>query len=175
MDEASYQLRPLQEEDLQIILDWRNSQRVRDVMYSDQIISWEEHQAWYHRTREEPTVMSMIFEYNKLPAGFVNFTRIHPVHRTAYWGFYLGQDELPKGTAYIMGNLALEQAFETLHLRKLCGEVFAFNSKSMRYHERLGFEREGLLREHFWKHGEFQDIVCYAIFQDHYYRKGRSE
>ena len=42
-----YSLRQLEEPDLPIILEWRNDESVRKNMYTDHIISIEEHKRWY--------------------------------------------------------------------------------------------------------------------------------
>lgn len=40
-----YSVRPLEEKDLRLVLDWRNSERVHSKMLTDHKITWEEHLA----------------------------------------------------------------------------------------------------------------------------------
>ena len=92
-----YQLRPLQESDLEMVLSWRNSERVRANMYTDHIISLEEHQTWFKKIKDEPTVDYLICEFQNHPIGLVNFTNIDKNNNKCYWGFYLGETTTPLG------------------------------------------------------------------------------
>jgi RimJ/RimL family protein N-acetyltransferase len=65
-----------------------------------------------------------------------------------------------------MGYLGLDHIFTRLAIRKLCSEAFAFNNASIRYHETLGFSREGYFKEHMFKSGRYEDIVCFALFAE---------
>jgi len=166
MQRAEINLRPVQESDLDRILAWRNSERVRSFMYTDHIITAAEHRAWFERLRGAEFPAALVFEYRGMPAGLKSFTRIDRGNNLCYWGFYLGESELPKGCGSAMGFLALEYAFERLALRKLCAEAFAFNEGSLKYHTRLGFSQEGRFVRHVLKNGRYEDVISFALFRD---------
>ncbi|MGE5701489.1 MAG: UDP-4-amino-4,6-dideoxy-N-acetyl-beta-L-altrosamine N-acetyltransferase [Clostridia bacterium] len=161
-----YLLREMEESDLELVLHWRNSERIRASMYTDKIISWEDHCAWFSRMRENNGIDYRIFEYLGRPIGLVNFTGIDRENRKCHWGFYLGETDVPRGIGTVMGYLGLEYAFESLLLRKICGEAFSFNQASINYHKRLGFREEGLFVKHILKSGNYEDVVSFALFQD---------
>lgn len=161
-----YQLRSMKETDLKIVLQWRNSERVRMNMYSDELISWENHLAWFSRIENNPSHLYFIFEFKQNPIGVINFTDIDRKHHKSNWGFYLGETDVPRGSGTAMGILGMIEAFEHLKIRKLCAEVLAFNEKSLRFHRRLGFTQEGLLSQHVWKNSKYEDILLFACFYD---------
>jgi len=78
------------------------------------------------------------------------------------WGFYVAPDAA-KGTGRALGVAALRYAFETLSLRKLCGEVIATNVRSLRFHEKLGFQREGVLREQHFDGKNHLDVHYFGL------------
>lgn len=160
-----YLLRMIEEEDLDIVLHWRNSDRIRANMYTDRIITIDEHRAWFKRLKNDEHSLCMIFEKKKHPIGVINFTQIDPVNRTCSWGFYLGEENLPRGTGSIMGILALDYAFERLGMHKICGEAFAFNQASIRYHQKLGFVKEGRFAKHLKKYGNYEEIISFILFK----------
>jgi UDP-4-amino-4,6-dideoxy-N-acetyl-beta-L-altrosamine N-acetyltransferase len=171
-----YGVRPMEVSDLSQVLEWRNSPRIRASMYSDQLISMEAQQAWFERIQFDPTITYLIFEYENKPAGVVNFT-VDRTHLRAYWGFYLGSDELPTGSGTVMGYMGCNYAFEELSIRKLCGEAFAFNQDSVRFHLRLGFIQEGQLFQHVRKNDNYEDIILFGqldeqwkVNRDHVYQ-----
>lgn len=172
MKREDCRLRPLEEEDLAIVLEWRNSERIRANMYTDHLISWEEHLGWFARVRNERPSRFMVFTHEGRLLGVVNFTELEAVHGTAHWGFYIGREDSPRGSGFAMACLALEYAFCVLGIRKLIGEAFSFNEASVAYHRKLGFVEEGHFARHVLKNDRHEDVVSFALFQDDWL-KGR--
>ncbi|MDB9453402.1 UDP-4-amino-4,6-dideoxy-N-acetyl-beta-L-altrosamine N-acetyltransferase [Dolichospermum circinale] len=161
-----YQLRPLQKSDLEMVLSWRNSERVRANLYTDHIISLEEHQAWFKKIKDEPTVDYLICEFQNHPIGLVNFTNIDKNNNKCYWGFYLGETATPLGSGGALSFISMEYIFEIVDFRKVCSEVLSFNNKSLKLHKRLSFQEEGCFKKHIYKNLEYQDVICLALFQE---------
>ncbi|MEG6584983.1 UDP-4-amino-4,6-dideoxy-N-acetyl-beta-L-altrosamine N-acetyltransferase [Dendrosporobacter sp. 1207_IL3150] len=159
-------LRPILESDLNILLNWRNSERVRTNMYNDNIITMQEHTNWFLSEQNSSTNKHLIFEYDGRPLGTVNLTKIDYKNNKCYWGFYIGEIDAPKGSGLAMGILALDFVFKSLDMHKLCSEAFAFNKASINYHLKLGFNVEGYFKDHFFRQAKFEDIVCFAHFRD---------
>lgn len=163
-----YRLRPLEEGDRDRVLAWRNSDRVRVNMYTDHLISADEHARWFTGALVDERSRYLIFEGGQRALGFVSFTAMAPVHGRCTWAFYLGETDLKPGTGSVMEFLALDHAFTALGMRKLCCEVFAFNAGVVRLHERFGFQHEGLLRQHYRKGDRYEDVVVMARFAEHW-------
>ena len=73
-----------------------------------------------------------------------------------YWGKRYMNEAL---TALIV------HAFETVKLRRLEADVDPRNAASIRTLERLGFQREGFLRERWHVEGEIQDAYFYGLLR----------
>lgn len=149
---------------LEMVLNWRNQEHIRSVMFHDQIISLEEHRKWFDRIKEDQRTIVKIFYLDNVPLGVVNFTNIDSKNSKCYWGFYIGDQSAPKGLGTLMGYLALNFIFEKLNIRKLCAEIISFNERSIRYHQRLGFRTEGVLKEHIIKNNQYADVILMALF-----------
>lgn len=160
----SYSIRPIEIKDKQLILQWRNSERVRSNMYNDHLISQQEHDAWFARALVDAGASYLLFLHENRPIGFASFTNISMVHERCYWAFYLGETDVPRGCGSVMELFALDYAFLTLKIRKLCCEVFTFNGGVIKLHEKFGFKQEGRFVEHYRKNGKYEDIVCLAKF-----------
>ncbi len=161
-------LRPMQEADLEMVRAWRNSERIRTRMFNDHHISVEEHQTWFQMVQgpQSQSMANLVFQGLGKPLGLVNFTGIDRKNGTCSWGFYLGEDGLPRGTGTIMGLLGLDHAFEVLGLRKVYGEVVASNYESLGLFKSLGFHEEGRLDKHILRHGKYVDVVKMALFRE---------
>ncbi len=158
-------LRPLEAEDLELVLQWRNSDRVRYSMFSTRVIIEEEHRNWYSNL-DHKTCRYLVFEYLQRPVGLVNFTEIDQGNNRCDWGFYLGETDVPPGTGLLMGHLGIEYAFTVLNIRKLCSQVLGNNETSVGYHHKLGFKEEGRLLKHHLHNGVYVDVIMMALFKD---------
>ncbi|WP_332634584.1 UDP-4-amino-4,6-dideoxy-N-acetyl-beta-L-altrosamine N-acetyltransferase [Halalkalibacter flavus] len=166
MKRYQFHLRKITAQDLEKILIWRNSPRIRYYMYNDHIIPMEEHNKWFEKIKNSKESIYLMFELNGKPMGLVNFNKINQETQTASWGFYVGEDKAPKGTGITLGVLGLEYAFEKLNLKKLRGEAFAFNSASINFHKKLGFVVEDRLEKHVLKNERYEDIIVFTMYRD---------
>jgi UDP-4-amino-4,6-dideoxy-N-acetyl-beta-L-altrosamine N-acetyltransferase len=163
---VDYKLRAIDDADKEMILGWRNSDRIRQNMYTDHIIKPDEHEAWFNVIKEDKSVEYKIFEFKGRPIGLVGFTQINRNHGTCYWAFYLGETDVPSKAGPIMEFLALEYVFECLEIRKLCCEVLSFNDKVVKLHKKFGFHQEGILIKHIMKMNQYEDVFVLAMFKD---------
>ena len=152
-------LTPLKDLDLELILPWRNASMVRQAMFTQHEISWDEHLAWFHRMQEDESKRWFLFtNKNNVPNGVVYFTDIDPAQRGAFWGFYASPDATP-GTGMRMSLDALNKAFNVLALKKLNADVLVTNSRSIDMHKKVGFVEEGHFREHFFNGEQRIDVI----------------
>ncbi|MFC0562374.1 UDP-4-amino-4,6-dideoxy-N-acetyl-beta-L-altrosamine N-acetyltransferase [Halalkalibacter alkalisediminis] len=164
VDLSKYALKELEESDLKLILNWRNSKRIRNLMYTDHEITMTEHERWFQRITKDDSNLFKLLLYGNRRLGLVNFSNIDKMNNKCYWGFYIGDLEAPRGSGTIMGMLALDLVFEKMGLRKVCAEVLEFNSSSIRYHKKLGFKEEGRFIQHVIKNNQYIDVIPMAIF-----------
>ena len=156
-------LTPLTEDDLDLILPWRNAPEVRGNMYTHHEISPAEHRAWFGRLRHDPTRCWFLYrDAAGEPQGVVYFTALDPVQKTGFWGFYTKPGAAP-GTGSRILYQALELAFGVLKLRKINGEVLANNTASVNLHEKVGFKVEGQFREQHLYEAERIDVIRFGL------------
>ena len=163
---AEYNLRFIALNDLEKVLQWRNSERIRSNMFTDHEITLDEHKAWFNGLKYRTNSIYLVFEVVNKPIGLVYFTDIDNINGKSNWGFYLGEENHPDGSGTAMGILGLEYAFTQLNIRKLCSEVFGFNDASIRFHGKFGFAKEGKLIQHVLKNGTYQDVILFSLFQE---------
>lgn len=157
-------LRPMGTADLERVLGWRNHTEVRHYMYSQREISLDEHICWFEKASQDPRRHLLIYESDALPLGFIN---IHEVAEggVADWGFYAAPDS-PRGTGRRLGQAALLHVFTELGFHKLCGQALAYNERSIRFHLKMGFMQEGILRQHHFNGQQYHDVVCFGLLAD---------
>ncbi len=147
--------------DLEKVLAWRNHINVRRYMCSQHEITQAEHLSWFNRTLQDPKKHLLIFETNHEPQGFVNLNEVGN-GGVADWGFYAAPDA-PKGSGRQLGNAALSHAFAQLELHKVCGRVLAYNERSINFHIALGFQQEGILRDHHFDGVRYHHVISFGL------------
>jgi RimJ/RimL family protein N-acetyltransferase len=121
------------------------------------------------RVLKDNTRRLLIVQEQGSPIGYVQFSNVEG-GGVADWGFY-ARPVAAKGTGRKLGTLALDHAFNELKLHKVCGQAIDTNYASIRFHERLGFEREGVLRDQKRINDQYQTLICFGLlareWQDH--------
>lgn len=95
--------------------------------------------------------------------GGVTLYAINREQGRAEIGYSLGSAHWGQGLAREALQLALGHAFGALQLRRLEADIDPRNEGSLRLIERLGFVREGLLRERWLVAGDLQDSAIYGL------------
>ncbi|WP_233254472.1 UDP-4-amino-4,6-dideoxy-N-acetyl-beta-L-altrosamine N-acetyltransferase [Limnohabitans sp. 2KL-51] len=154
-------IRSMIEDDLPMVLAWRNHPEVRRYMFTHHEISLAEHTQWFMRAVQDNARRLLIVQEQGSPIGYVQFSNVEP-GGVADWGFY-ARPEAAKGTGSKLGASALEHAFGQLKLHKVCGQAIDTNQASIRFHERLGFKREGVLRDQKRMNEQYQTLICFGL------------
>jgi UDP-4-amino-4,6-dideoxy-N-acetyl-beta-L-altrosamine N-acetyltransferase len=154
-------IRPMMASDLATVLAWRNHPEVRRYMFSQQVISADEHSLWFDKASNEPGRHLLLYVDNSTALGFININEIAS-GGVAEWGFYVSPNA-PKGTGRALGNAAVQYSFLKVGLHKLCGQVLAFNELSKKFHVRLGFSLEGVLEQQHFDGQSYHDIFCFGL------------
>ena len=105
--------------------------------------------------------------------GTCTLFHIDPANARAELGYCLGSAYWGKGQMTEALTALFDFAFTTLKLRRLEADVDPRNGNSLRLLDKLGFRREGLLRERWNVAGEIQDTVfCGLLAKDWQSRTG---
>ena len=97
--------------------------------------------------------------------GSVTLFNLDFNHRRAEIGYALGRDYWGQGYMIEALMAVLKHAFEVLDLHRIEADVDPRNAASIRTLERLGFQREGYLRERWQINGESQDAFYYGLLR----------
>jgi len=94
-------------------------------------------------------------------------TIFHPdfAHRRAELGYALGRAYWGAGYMQETLNAMLDYAFTALNMHRIEADVDPRNAASIRILERMGFQREGYLRERWQVGGVIQDAFFYGLLK----------
>jgi [ribosomal protein S5]-alanine N-acetyltransferase len=101
-------------------------------------------------------------------AGTCTLGGIDWENRRAEIGFALARAAWGRGLMPDALTVLIDHAFGALGLHRIEADVDPRNSASLRLLDRLGFQREGHLRERYFKDGEIQDSILLGLLRQDY-------
>jgi diamine N-acetyltransferase len=155
-------LRPADEKDLAPLMELRNDVALQgDLLSSPRGSSLAATREWVtRRTLPEGALFFVIARAEDGGAvGFIQLEHVHPVHRHAHLGVALSRTARGVGHGSAAVRLLERHAHDVLGVRKVLLEVKSSNARAVALYERLGYQRVGVLREHFYLAGSFHDVT----------------
>jgi UDP-4-amino-4,6-dideoxy-N-acetyl-beta-L-altrosamine N-acetyltransferase len=139
-----FSIRPMDKRDIDCVLEWRNSDRVRLKMFEHHLIPRENHLKWFESLKGNQTSRCWIFSYKNEPIGVITIKIVDKQTDTWIWGCYLGPMRAVPKAGTIMGFIAHEHFFEVMKVARVTGEAVAANTHSLEFNARLGYRTEKL-------------------------------
>jgi [ribosomal protein S5]-alanine N-acetyltransferase len=106
--------------------------------------------------------------------GFLHVAQIDHDHQRCKLGLLIGEKRLwERGYGTEALKLAVEHCFTALCMNRIAAEVYATNPRSVRMLERVGFVREGVLRQNV-KRDRFVDEYQYGLLRSEWEQTRRA-
>lgn len=165
-------LRPVEETDLSILVEWRNRAEIWECFFNKFPLSLGGQMKWYRTLLEDRQRLLLIIEAadSSRPVGSIGFDRIDPINQVAEYGNLLIGNTESKGLglAKEATSLLLGYGFNRLNLNRIFLHVLADNVRALEFYGHCGFREEGQLREAFFDRGAFRDVLIMAILRVEY-------
>lgn len=148
------------------ILNIRNQLSVRTSMYSDRLISLEEHMSWIKGLRlNERNFVFVVFSSIGKALGVVSLQNYEVNQKKSSWAFYLDEDVRGGIGAFIEFNF-LDFSFIKLGLEKLNCEVIESNQSVIKLHKKFYFLEEGLRRSEIIKNDKRVGVILLGLLKE---------
>jgi|SaaInlStandDraft_5_1057022.scaffolds.fasta_scaffold11389_2 [ribosomal protein S5]-alanine N-acetyltransferase len=115
----------------------------------------------------ESTLFGVFLKSDDKPIGNIRLFNFHKVHMRAELSFlFYDSDEWGKGYATEAIEAVIKYAFDILNLHRIYADYYEVNIASERVFSKLGFQIEGVYKDHFWLEDRFVDSVRVAKLTD---------
>ena len=161
-------LRPLLQRDLtDEYLGWLNNPYLNK--YSSHFRVWPttevDQEEFYSNTKSKTHVaFAICCKKTGRHVGNCSLDGIDWVNRNAHFNVNIGVKEYRSIHFLDVLNVMADYAFNTLNLHKLSGG--AEIPGILELHERLGWKKEGVLRKHLFREGEYVDLVLFSLLHE---------
>jgi RimJ/RimL family protein N-acetyltransferase len=162
-------LRPLEREDAPLAEPWFNDQEVTRTLRTTGPISLHAEQSLIEKLTQNEQAVTLVIVVRELGKA-IGVTGLHQIdfrNRQAGFGITIG-DKACWGRGYGTEAtvLVVQHAFQTLNLNRVWLHAFENNDRGLRTYEKVGFKREGLLRQDNFRLGRYWDTIAMAILRD---------
>lgn len=171
-------LRALEPEDVAI---WEQMDKNLDTDMSrcDDMIqlpraAWRLRDEFPTRLRREGEMETFRFVIENMDGEMVGSINAHGVNaRMGSFSYGLGIHDGHRRKGYASEAILLLMRFYFMELRmhKCNVEAYEFNDGSLGLHDRLGFAREGVLREVCYTKGRYWDMIAFGMTRDEFMEK----
>ncbi|MEA1993825.1 MAG: GNAT family protein [Euryarchaeota archaeon] len=164
-------LRPVEQEDVLYIHRWLNDPEIRTLEGELFPRSISEEKEWLEKTYKDNSKLWFIIALRKNDKviGDCGLLRIDYTWRTADLSMSIGEkDEWNRGYGTEAMYILLEYGFKTLNLHRVGVGVFEFNKRAIKTYEKVGFRREGVLRDGYYCDSTYHDVILMSILEDEF-------
>ncbi|BDG10243.1 GNAT family N-acetyltransferase [Anaeromyxobacter paludicola] len=168
LEGARVRLRPLVRADAPALAGFVNEPSVRRTALLAGPVSVRDEEEFVLRVRA--STVDAVFGIETLDERrLVGVTGLHAIDRTsraAQFGIFIGLPALwNRGLGTDATRVVVRHGFEALQLHRIWLHVFSENLAGVRCYEKVGFVREGLLREAVFHEGRHHDLVTMALLR----------
>ncbi len=166
-------LRKATEEDMEDLYELYSQERVVELLPLALFTSLQDARdelIWYEKILEEGSGMRWVIE-EKLSSkviGTCGFLYYEKEHNRIEIGYDLHPSYWGKGYMTEALDTIIKYGFKDMNLNKIEAKAVVENSASAKVLVRLGFQQEGVLRQHEFEKGRYIDLAVYAILSEKY-------
>lgn len=167
-------IRPVELDDIPLLHAWSKD---LEIEHQSGWAPWMSRARFERRyedlVREPPEDLVLLgIEQREVLVGYVELAALSHLERRAAMGFVVADRAVRRqGVGRTAVILAMDYGFSLEDLDRIYAEVYPFNIPSLRLLEGVGFQREGVLRQHDVHQGRRTDLVVMGILRDEFYAR----
>lgn len=164
-------LRPIELEDIEFMRDLINDPETESTIVGWALpISKSDQEKWFSNFKNNnDTIRYVIDSKEEGIIGFTGITDIDWKNGTARdTGIRIKKDFRGKGYATETYTVILNYVFNELRLNRFSSSALEMNKQSLRFLEKSGFIKEGVLRKAIYKNGQYHNIILLGILKEEF-------
>lgn len=165
--EVKITIRKFEKKDIPQKVEWVNNPENNQFLHYDIPICIEKTEKWYNSHLEDGTRYDCVIEADGIPIGTIGLLSIDKKNNKAEYYIAMGETAYKgKGVAKEASRLILEYGFNVLGLNRIYLYTETENTSAQRLFERVGFYKEGCIRQDLISRGKYVDRFLYSLLRE---------
>ena len=157
----------IEEEDIEWMRDNINDPEIRAYTSGRYPVNMKQEREFFEKSVSSgDNKVHLMISQDGERKGVISLMNINKERGNAEIGLWISSDEQGKGIGSEASRLMTDYGFKELRLHRIYARVFEHNPRSARVWEKLGYQEEGLMREHDFIDGEYMDLRIYGILRE---------
>lgn len=164
-------IRKFEKNDIENKVKWINDKSNNEFLHYDLPLEYDKTLKWYNANKDRKDRYDAVIEYDKVPVGIIGLLNIDFKNLKAEYYITMGENQYKgKGIAYGASKKVIEYGFYELNLNKIYLYTEVENIVGQKLFNKLGFYKEGLIKEDLIINGIKKDRYIYGIFKEQWNR-----
>lgn len=160
-------IRKFEKEDIPKKVEWINNPENNQYLHYDIPISVEGTERWFDSHIGDNSRFDAVIEADGVPVGTIGLLSIDRTNSKAEFYIAMGEPNYKgKGVAKKSSQLIIDYGFEVLGLNRIYLFTEVENDNAQKLFERVGFVKEGVMRQDVLSHGKYVDRIAYSILRE---------
>jgi len=160
-------IRKFERTDIPKKVEWINNSENNQFLHYDIPISVAGTEKWFDSHVNDTNRFDAVMEADGVPVGTIGLLSIDRKNSKAEYYVAMGETSYKgKGVAKEASRLILQYGFEKLGLNRIYLFTETDNIAAQKLFEKVGFTREGIIRQDIISHGKYVDRVAYGYLKE---------
>lgn len=165
-------IRKFEKRDIPNKVKWINDPANNAFLHYDLPLEIGKTEAWFEKNKDRTDRYDAVIEVDGTPVGLIGLLSVDHTNKKAEYYVTLGEREyLGTGVAGRALSMMIEYAFTEMGLNRIYFYTEVDNVAAAKSCERMGFRREGLLKNDLFSKGRFVDRYVYGITKKDFYHR----
>ncbi|MFB6159504.1 MAG: GNAT family N-acetyltransferase [Candidatus Nanohalobium sp.] len=159
-------LRTIEEEDIEFLRDGVNHPEVRVYMGNRKPQNYENEEEFFEEQICGEETVDLMISRDREKLGIISLMpQGDDAEKLAEIGIWIHPEHHGNGYGTEASQLITDYAFNQLNYHKIYARAYQGNKASQSVWEKLGFDKEGVFKDHTFTQGEYKDVVYYGVLE----------
>ncbi len=164
-------IRTIEKNDIPLTQKWINDPDISEIMGYLPVMSLENQLDWFDNIKNDKSrfIFAICLNENHEHVGNVGLGNINYISRHAMMNIFIYDHKYRgKGIGYEASKLILDFAFKRINLNKVYLQTSERFERAINMYKKIGFTRDGVLRQHYYSNGRYEDKIIFSILKEEY-------
>lgn len=159
-------LRTIEEEDIEFLREGINNPEIRKHLTAREPVNLDQERDFFEKVISGDENVHLAICKDEEMIGIISLEKKEDEFRVAEIGIWIETNHHGNGYGTEAAELITNYGFNELNYHRVMARAHTGNEGSKRIWEKLGFEKEGELREQTYMEGQFRNVNIYGVLED---------